>query len=107
MQIKINQIISQGDSYLLQEDYPKALERYKVAWSYDMYREDIKEKIENCEKLIEKENSRKKKSEELEKIIIGLKTRVFKSYAKYDFISCKLYLDSLSILPSDGQSFFD
>lgn len=97
VQIKINQIISQGDSYILQEDYPKALERYKAAWSYDMYREDIKEKIENCEKLIEKEYNRKKKSEELEKIIMGLKTRVFKSYANYDFISCKLYLDSLSI----------
>lgn len=100
--LKLNQIIAEGDNFVLRENFIEALEKYQSALAFDIYNDELKEKIKNCQQALEIEKRKRDEAAELLATITRIKTKAKEHFSEYNFVECKKLYDSLII--NYGQS---
>ncbi len=95
--LKLNQIIAEGDNFALRENFIEALEKYQSALAFDIYNDELKEKIKNCQQILESEKKKRDEASELLAAITRIKTKAKEHFSEYNFVECKKLYDSLII----------
>lgn len=95
--LKLNQIIAEGDNFALRENFIEALEKYQSALAFDIYNDELKEKIKNCQQALEIEKKKRDVAAELLATITRIKTKAKEHFSEYNFVECKKLYDSLIV----------